>query len=181
MRVICYGDSNTYGYDPRTPFGDRYDVVWTELLAQKTGWSICNAGENGREIPKGEISFPDDVDLIIVMLGTNDLLQFWSPEAACDKMERFLTGLIRNGNRVLLIAPPPMAMGEWVQDQELIDDSITLGKLYRKLAEKLNAAFADAGMWHIPLAFDGVHLTQEGQSLFAEGLFQQLINLNLYK
>ena len=28
MKVICYGDSNTYGYDPRDPLGGRYDMPW---------------------------------------------------------------------------------------------------------------------------------------------------------
>ena len=34
MKVICYGDSNTYGYDPRLPLGGRYDHPWPELLAE---------------------------------------------------------------------------------------------------------------------------------------------------
>ena len=90
MKVICYGDSNTYGYDPRDPRGSRYEMPWPEILAEKTHWQVINQGENGREIPKTAVTFPADTDLLMVMLGTNDLLQFWSPEAACKKMEHFL-------------------------------------------------------------------------------------------
>ena len=35
MNVICFGDSNTYGYDPRAYFGGRYDTDcrWVDILA----------------------------------------------------------------------------------------------------------------------------------------------------
>ena len=36
MRLICFGDSNTYGYDPRSFFGGRYPGRWTDLLAENT-------------------------------------------------------------------------------------------------------------------------------------------------
>ena len=49
MRVLCLGDSNTYGFDPRAYFGGRYPEKdrWVNILAQKTGWQVQNAGENG--------------------------------------------------------------------------------------------------------------------------------------
>ena len=175
MKVICYGDSNTFGYDPRGYFGGQYDHPWPELLSRKTGWNTVNEGRNGREIPKTPISFPMDTDLLIIMLGTNDLLQFWSPEAACQKMEQFLLSLALGRDKLLLIAPPPMKFGEWVQDQELIDDSIALTKHYQALAARLGIRFADSGKWNTPLAHDGVHLTEEGHRAFAEGLFNYLI------
>ena len=52
MNVICFGDSNTYGYDPRSYLGGRYDTDsrWVDILAAKTGWTVCNMGENGREL-----------------------------------------------------------------------------------------------------------------------------------
>ena len=53
MRMLCYGDSNTYGYDPRGFVGDRYpaECRWVNILAQQTGWEIRNEGQNSREIP----------------------------------------------------------------------------------------------------------------------------------
>ena len=74
MNVICFGGSNTYGYDPRSYFGGRYgaDSRWVDLLATETGWTIRNMGQNGREIPSSAPPFLADADLLIVMLGTND-------------------------------------------------------------------------------------------------------------
>ena len=76
MKVICFGDSNTYGYDPRGYFGGRYDADsrWVDILATETGWTVCNMGQNGREIPSVVPALPADTDLLIVMLGTNCLL-----------------------------------------------------------------------------------------------------------
>lgn len=174
MKVVCYGDSNTYGYDPRGGFGGRYDHPWPELLADKTAWNVVNEGINGLEIPKILVSFPKNTDLLIIMLGTNDLLQFWSPEAACEKMERFLQSLTLGRDKILLIAPPTMKFGEWVQDQELIDDAVALAKYYKALAERLGIRFADAGEWNVPIAYDGVHLTEEGHRAFAKRLIEYL-------
>ena len=176
MKVTCYGESNTFGYDPRSMFGDPYDPEnrWVDILAKNTGWNIVNEGLNGREIPDESVSFPADTDLLIIMLGTNDLLQFWTPESASGKMERFLESLAMDRKKILLIAPPPMKFGEWVIDKELIDDSFTLAKCYRNLAEGLGIRFADAGEWNIPLAYDGVHMTEKGHRAFARGLVNYL-------
>ena len=174
MKIICFGDSNTYGYDPRGFFGGRYAHPWPKILAAKTDWNVVNEGMNGREIPKTPVFFPQDADLLLIMLGTNDLLQFWTPEAACEKMEHFLESISLDRRKILLIAPPPMKFGEWVLDQELINDSITLANYYKALAKHLSIRFADAGNWNIPIAYDGVHLTDEGHRAFADGLMKYL-------
>lgn len=173
MNVICYGDSNTYGYDPRSYLGGRYDHPWPELLAEKTGWSVINLGENGREIPISTVHFPQDTDLLIILLGTNDLLQFWTPDAAAEKMERFLRSLTLEKEKIVLLAPPPMVFGEWVQDQELIEDAISLGDCYKALAQHLDIRYARIHCGNT-MAHDGVHLTEEGHSVFAEDLFEYL-------
>ena len=81
MNIICFGDSNTYGYDPRSWMGGRYDADsrWVDILVSKTGWTVQNMGVNGREIPLTAPDMPTDTDLLIVMLGSNDLLQGCSP------------------------------------------------------------------------------------------------------
>lgn len=176
MNIICLGDSNTYGYDPRGYFGGRYDADsrWADILSAETGWNVCNMGQNGREIPSAAPAFPDDTDLLIVMLGTNDLLQGRSPEQAAERLERLLSGISLNSNKILLIAPPPMAMGEWVPTPQLIEDSRTFARLCQVLAERLGIRFADAGKWDIPLAYDGVHFTEQGHKAFAAGLLEEL-------
>ena len=176
MNIICFGDSNTYGYDPRGYFGGRYDADsrWVDILATETGWTISNMGQNGREIPSATPVFPADTDLLIVMLGTNDLLQGGSPEQAVERLEQFLSGIFLNQNKILLIAPPPVALGAWVPSPQLIDESRTFARLCQALAEQLGIRFADAGRWDIPLAYDGVHFTEQGHKAFAAGLLEEL-------
>ena len=176
MNIICFGDSNTYGYDPRGYFGGRYDgdSRWVDILASETGWTVSNMGENGREIPVAAPAFPVDTDLLIVMLGTNDLLQGRSPEQAAERLERFLSGISLDRSKIMLIAPPPMAMGEWVPSPQLIEDSRTFARLCQALAEWLGIRFADAGKWDISLAYDGVHFTEQGHRAFAAGLLEEL-------
>ena len=100
MKVICFGDSNTYGYDPRGYFGGRYDADcrWVDILVAETGWTISNMGQNGREIPSSAPTFPTDTDLLIVMLGTNDLLQGRSPEQAAERLEQFFSSISLDRN-----------------------------------------------------------------------------------
>ena len=174
MKIICFGDSNTYGYDPRGYFGGRYDHPWPEILEDKLGCTVINQGENGRKIPARKVDFPEDTDLLIVMLGTNDLLQGLSPKSVCGKMEQFL--VIQNLDRakILLIAPPTMKPGVWVSDSSLIEASESLNVNYKSLAKRLGVCFADAGKWNIPLAYDGVHLTEEAHRALAEELIHYL-------
>lgn len=176
MNVICFGDSSTYGYDPRGYFGGRYDADsrWVDILAAESGWTVYNMGQNGREIPAAAPTFPADTDLLIVMLGTNDLLQGQSPEQAAERLERFLSGISLNQNKILLIAPPPVALGAWVPSQQLIDDSHTFARCCKVLTEHLGVRFADAGRWDIPMAYDGVHFTEQGHRAFAIKLLEEL-------
>lgn len=170
MKIICFGDSNTWGYDPRGYFGGRYDAPWPELLGEMTGWSVINQGENGRKIPGSPVFFPEDADLLILMLGTNDLLQGNSPSTVAIRMEAFLS---RQNREVLLIAPPPMKPGQWVSGPQLIDASRELEGRYAALARP-GVEFLRAGEWDIPLCFDGVHFTEEGHRRFAEGVARYL-------
>ena len=176
MTVICFGDSNTYGYDPRGYFGGRYDADsrWVDILATETGWIISNIGQHGREIPSAAPAFPADTDLLIIMLGTNDLLQGISAEQAVERLERFLSGISLDRSKLLLIAPPPMALGAWVPSQQFIDNSRTFARLGQALAESLGIRFADAARWDIPLAYDGIHFTEQGHRAFAAGLLEEL-------
>ena len=128
----------------------------------------------GREIPYSSLAFPSDTDLLIVMLGTNDLLQGRSPEQAAGRLERFLSSVSLDRSKVLLIAPPPVTLGAWVPSQQLIDDSRTFARFCQALAEQLGIRFANAGKWDISLAYDGVHFTEQGHRAFAAGLLEEL-------
>ena len=106
MRILCFGDSNTYGYDPRSYFGGRYPAEhrWVDLLAQKTGHEVLNAGANGREIPKRSTEaygLDVTVDLLVIMLGSNDLLQGNDVTTVVSRMEVFLTQLSSERERII--------------------------------------------------------------------------------
>ena len=93
--VLCFGDSNTWGYDPASitePYPRRHplEVRWTGVLAQGLGpkCRVIEEGQNGRttvhEDPlniarKGSDYLPacleshKPIDLVVMMLGSNDL------------------------------------------------------------------------------------------------------------
>ena len=195
--IVCFGDSNTHGYCAE-PFdcadgGDRFNESerWTCLLGQALGedYLVLEEGLGGRTtvfqdpLTEGlcgiDVIFPvlmshEPVDLLIVMLGTNDLLQGNSAEAVADRMENFCRQIELEKSKILLIGPPAMQMGEWVTTRELADASASLNKAYKARARGLGVDFVDAGDWNIPLAFDGVHFTEEGHREFAEALAEHL-------
>lgn len=175
MKIICYGDSNTYGYDPRLFGGGRYepDCIWVNILREKTKWNIINDGMNGREIPHREEYFPDDADLLIVMLGTNDLLQCGDSEKVASRMEHYLQKQCEKTNQILLLAPPPMKLGEWVPDNHLVEQSYQLAERYKALAENMIIRFYSPPIQFI-LAYDGVHFTEDDHKRFAEALYHEL-------
>ena len=181
VRILCFGDSNTYGYDPRGFFDDRYGAEdrWVDLLVKQTGHVIINSGANGREIPRNPyvlrlLAEHAPVDIFLVMLGTNDLLQGASAKEAAARMEAFLNLLLPHCKQFLLVAPPPMKRGAWVPTDELVIESIRLADEYKLLAEKLNIPYIDTWHWNIELAFDGVHFTEAGHHAFAENLRKEL-------
>ena len=181
MRILCFGDSNTYGYDPRGFFGDRYGAEdrWVDLLSKQAGHECINAGANGREIPRNPyvlrlLTKHAPVDIFLVMLGTNDLLQGASAKESTTRMEAFLLPLLSHCKQILLVAPPPMKRGAWVSTDELVSESIRLAEGYKLLAEKLDIPFVDTRHWKIELTFDGVHLTEVGHHVFAENLRKEL-------
>lgn len=185
MKILCFGDSNTFGYDPRSFFGSRYPAQhrWVDLLAGKLGCQAVNAGENGREIPRREsellrfdrmMANETPVDLLVILLGSNDLLQGNEVADVVRRMDSFLQHIQLERPKLLLIGPPPMQLGEWVLTQSLADASIELNRAYKALAQRLAIPFADAGAWEISMTFDGVHFTEDGHRAFAEGLYGYL-------
>lgn len=82
-KIICYGDSNTYGACGFVGGRHRADIRWTGILQNSGLYDVVNLGENGREIPSDQWELNElteilrregDFDLLTVMLGTNDLL-----------------------------------------------------------------------------------------------------------
>ena len=181
MRVVCIGDSNTYGYEPTSYTGSRYgrDVRWTGRLEAE---EVINEGVNGMGIPRtGEASVrlaksTQPGDAIVIMLGTNDLLEGADAAEAGRRMDAFvsrLAGMVKDA-RMILIAPPVMKEGAWVAGQKLIHESELLKRAYEQIAAKHGIEFCAADDWNVSLTFDGVHFTAEGHRNFAAGLNRKL-------
>lgn len=178
MKILCIGDSNTYGYDPRSWLGSRYpaEVRWTDRLNDH---EVINGGINGMTVLRARSTYASRLrltgaDLIIVMLGTNDLLVGATAEQTAGRMESFLGSIPEGDRQILLIAPPHLMDGEWVESTEQIEESIELGKLYGELADRNGCLFADAGEWDIEMTFDGVHFSEAGHAEFAQRLAETL-------
>jgi len=138
-RILCYGDSNTWGYDPatQTRLDDR--TRWTRVLATAlgSGYEIIEEGLNGRttvwdDPVEGELASDKNgrtylgpclqthapLDGVILMLGTNDLKRrFALPASDIALGAKALVGVIQRSRSgrdntappVLLLAPPPLA------------------------------------------------------------------------
>ncbi|GAP41468.1 GDSL-type esterase/lipase family protein [Flexilinea flocculi] len=216
-QILCYGDSNTYGYDsreyPATGKSGRFDesVRWTCLLQKDLGDSahVYEAGMGGRttvfedplEYGRNGYTFLDvafksnePLDLIIVMLGTNDIKDQFAASAGviASGMERLiirLKELISESHnpaaRILLVSPVNVtktAQGGFYYDfsEESISKGLKLGMLYQEIAIKHDCAFADANQWLVPDESDGTHFNPEGHRIFAEKIsviVRQLLNL----
>ena len=180
-RILCIGDSNTWGYDPRSYLGSRYPKAlrWTGILG-KNGFNVENDGVNGRAFPReGElpgicarVRACPPFDAVVIMLGTNDLLLGNTAEETGRRASAMLSAVCgaADGSRVLLVAPPLLVRGEWARDEAVLRESRLLPAALREAAFQNGARFADAGEWGIRIAFDGVHFLPEGHRVFAERL-----------
>lgn len=131
-RILCFGDSLTWGYDPVSRTRIDQGSRWTGVLAGKlgSGYTVIEEGQNGRTIAtddpaEGEkngiryiipcLESQSPLDVMVLMLGTNDLkrkFNYCAPDIACE-MERFLQKVIAQnmfkmqGNlKILLVSPP---------------------------------------------------------------------------
>lgn len=98
MKILCIGDSNTYGYDPRSYLGSRYpaEVRWTDRLED---CEVINCGVNGLKVPRDSFRYAGMInanqpDLVIVMLGTNDLCSGLGAEQIAAQMSSFLDAVL---------------------------------------------------------------------------------------
>lgn len=185
-KIVCYGDSNTYGYDPRSYIGDRLSekIRWTGRLNAVPGFAAAEYGFNGRQIPTAEAEYGEleailekeaPFHCLAVMLGSNDALFMpnASPEAIGGRMDAFLTRVRRFPGmavvRLLVIAPPRAELAGMSWRCGMIPK---LGAQYAPVAARHDADFMEAG--DLPLAFDGIHLSPEGHEILAEKITDQL-------
>ena len=196
--LLCYGDSNTWGYDPelgerfsryqRWPgllqrmLGDRYYVVEEGLCGRTTVFPdpLMN-NRCGAEYLRPCLESHAPVDLCILMLGTNDLKTRFGVSAQeifmgmgmlLDIISTSGAGRRETAPQVLLIAPAPLS--ERTQFVEFLPDgpgkSQKLAQLYRRLAEERGAAFLDAADYAQTEPSEGVHLTLESHHQLASAV-----------
>ena len=192
-KLVLYGDSNTYGYDPGIPMGGRYpaEARWPDLLSGLLGeeWKVIAHGLNGRKIPE----VPESGDYVlklleeagedgifVVMLGSNDLMGGSQPDAesAIRKMRRFLPFVAEHHDpgQILVLAPPFET--NWFAMTPLIlrymDESMRMNQAFRRIALETGAVFIDTEPWHLSISFDHSHLSEEGNRQMAQYMKKEI-------
>lgn len=208
-QILCFGDSNTYGLIPAT--SDRYpwNVRWTGALADKLNkeeYHVIEEGLCGRTTIFDDVFRPGrnaskllpvilethrPVDLIILMLGTNDCKTIYNVSAdIIGKGIEKLLDQIEEGNphaHVLLISPIHLGDGVWEDgfDKEFSKESVAvskhLGEVYKKIALQRGISYLNASDIASPDDADREHLNEVGHRALAEAVFQKLSDMNFIK
>lgn len=202
-KILCYGDSNTWGYIPGTK--ERYpsNVRWTGLLQEALGENYYlieeglnsrttvlddpkNPGKNGLTylIPCLETHNP--LDKIILFLGTNDLKEKFdrTPEQIgegikilIETIQQYAKNSQKQIPEIILISPTIVdesVEGVIEKYKGAEEKSQKLGSIYKNIAEKYNFKFLDLAQIIKPSKKDGYHLDPESHKIIAEEL-QRLI------
>lgn len=205
--IVCFGDSNTHGYCAET--NGRFDENsrWTCLLQKQLGadYLILEEGLSGRTttfddpIHEGlcglDYIYPclmshEPVDLLIIMLGTNDTKERFQVSPACialglkrlvakaisatdcwrDHTPRILIVTPKNIDRRYETTPVAKTMGRGCAER-----SEGLAKEYRAIAELMNCSYLDANQFvSCQNPIDYMHLTKEGHQELAKALAAQI-------
>lgn len=203
--ILCFGDSNTWGYNPDTK--DRYPwgIRWTSKLQEKFDESrvrIIEEGLCGRTTVFDDISRPNrkgvntlkeifdktvDIDSVILMLGTNDCKTYYgnSEEEIANGVEECLDIILQHvsKDKVLLISPIHLGEEVWKDefDPEFNKNSVLvskkLSKAFEKVARERNINFLAASEYANPSLSDQEHLDVSGHSKLADAIFES-VSLN---
>lgn len=189
-KVVCYGDSNTWGYIPAT--GERWpvDIRWTGLLQKSLGddFEIIEEGVNSRastfDDPKHEgkngktylipcLETHNPMDILILFLGTNDLKERFnrSPKQIFESIESLVQIIqdyawSKNKGKPKIILVSPTIVDETVAGvnekyKGAEEKSLQFPEGYRKIAEKYGLTFLDLQEFIKPSKKDGYHLDPE--------------------
>ncbi len=203
-RILCFGDSNTYGYIPG--IGSRYDkaIRWTGILSETLrpyGYEISEQGLNGRttvfDDPKDParnggsvlgtiLKETDPIDTVIIMLGTNDCkTRFHADAEMITAGAETLISQIRLYSpqiRILLLCPAYIT--EQAKTCPLIDHfddssiakSHALRERYQELARRTGCEFLPVCDFVTTDPADGLHLSAGSHRKIAELLAEQIIS-----
>lgn len=204
--VLCFSDSNTWGYDPATQQRLPADVRWPGVAAQALGADVrfieeglngrttvwddpLFEGRNGRTYLLPCLQSHQPLDLVVLMLGTNDLKQRFSATALdvargagvlLEIARRSGSGRGGASPPLLLVAPPPFAPLQGLSAETFGDAeprSRALAGHYARIAGELGAAFFDAGQATACSPIDGIHLDAGGHDRLGSALAVQIREL----
>lgn len=207
--IVCLGDSNTHGRcaDPRDSADGlrRYNENerWTCLLQKALGedYLVLEEGMSGRtmtcqdplteSIPALDVVFPilmshETVDLLIIMLGTNDTKDRFGMNAACIAacMDRLLNKAKsvpcwgEHAPNILVICPPhilpEMVNGPVgpIMGEHCVEKSRQLAKYLEPVVKAQGFAFLDAEGIAEQNQVDYMHFTRKGHAALAARLAQ---------
>lgn len=188
--VLCYGDSNTWGCVParssdpggrfppaarwpgvlRHELGNGYWVVEEGLCGRTTVWDdALSPHRNGRELLLPLLLTHEPLDLVIIMLGTNDLKHRIGVSAReiaegagmlLDIVAVSGCGSEGDAPKTLLVCPAPVAHLDELADEfeGATEKSRQLAGHYAAAAEARASAFLDAGTVISSSDVDGIHL-----------------------
>ncbi len=198
--IVCYGDSNTWG---RVPKAGRYprSVRWTGVLQNLLGneYDVIGEGVGGRTFVavdpentwrtgithlKSILRNNIPIDLMIVMLGTNDVKDKFNLEAEdiAEHLQRTID-LIRTEEikNILIVCPPNFVTPEsGIPDPRFTGGSEKmkkLPKLYKEVADKNGCGFVDAGEHITSSKIDGFHFAPEAHAKLAEVLKTEVLKI----
>jgi lysophospholipase L1-like esterase len=201
--VMCFGDSNTHGTRALEHALDirRFDrgVRWPGQMAAALGpdRQVIEEGhpsrttthddpvegphKNGLSMLPALLESHRPLDLVIVMLGTNDLkMRYHVPaiDIAISTEKLLLTvaasiaGPDLQPPRCLLVAPVPIEEAGFLAEmfEGGAAKSRQLGPFFQTIAERHGAGFLDAGTLAKVDPTDGIHLTEAGHAALAAGI-----------
>lgn len=184
--ILAFGDSLTWGVDPTTGLRHPAAAQWPRVLEAGLegvrvhadgvgGRTTCRDDDAGAACRNGARALPValsaqmPLDLVIVMLGTNDLKavhggRALSAQAGMRRLAQIVETFPYKPRkalpRLVIVAPPPCCAGPSGEPAggRSIAESRLLAPLYQSLATELGCAFFDAGTVAQASAVDGVHL-----------------------
>lgn len=204
-QILCFGDSNTFGYIPQSHGRYPWGVRWTSILNEELGldkYRVIEEGLVGRttifEDPLrdgrcGVKSLPNileshtPVDVVIVMLGTNDCKTVYG--ASAEVIGKRISKLIRQirantkTSEILIISPIHLGNHVWHSeyDPEFSAESIVvsekLSSVYHKICKNENVYFLDAAIYAKPSNEDHEHLNAEGHRSLAHAVLNKVYEI----
>lgn len=197
--VLCFGDSNTYGFIPGS--GKRYDKKnrWTGILQTLCAgkFEIIEAGCNNRtaftDNPAGKMQtgykilpelLTSDIDCIILAIGINDLQFLYNPTLADIKNGiKNLVQIVRSKcpEAEIILAAPAKLTNELLNgffacmfDKTSIQKSLQMGEIYKTVANETGCDFIDLDKI-AEVSFDGLHFKPEAHKKIALAIFEKLV------